>query len=224
MKQHFGIGFIGAPIAVAVTNTLMPICLFLYVLLIDGKECWGGFSRRAFQNWGPMIRLAIPGLIMLLAELMCYELLMIAASYMSTTHFAAQSVSDLLCTIAFQIPFAMSIASSTRIANLIGAAQPKAARISGRVSVVAACVIGTFDALLLGVLRNSIPRLFTSNPDVTALVSRVLVLVAAFQLFDSLATACNGILKVVGRQKIGSWVNLFGYYIVILHLRSIPKM
>lgn len=45
-------GFIGAPISVVFTEMLMPVLLFLYVWCIDGYQCWGGFSKRAFKNWG----------------------------------------------------------------------------------------------------------------------------------------------------------------------------
>lgn len=49
---HFDLGFIGAPIAVAFTQTLMPILLALYVAFVDGSQCWGGFSKRSLRNWG----------------------------------------------------------------------------------------------------------------------------------------------------------------------------
>ena len=49
---HFKLGFIGAPIAVAVTDNLLPVFLFLYVYFVDGKQCWSGFTKRAFKNWG----------------------------------------------------------------------------------------------------------------------------------------------------------------------------
>jgi len=49
---QFKWGFIGAPIAVAVTDNLLPIFLFLYVRFIDGRQCWNGFTWRAFHNWG----------------------------------------------------------------------------------------------------------------------------------------------------------------------------
>lgn len=45
-------GFVGAPIAVAITDTLLPILLFLYVRCVDGRQCWNGFTRKAFCNWG----------------------------------------------------------------------------------------------------------------------------------------------------------------------------
>lgn len=49
---RFGWGYIGAPIAVVVTQNLLPLLLFLYVWLVDGSQCWGGLSKRAFSNWG----------------------------------------------------------------------------------------------------------------------------------------------------------------------------
>ena len=45
---------------------------------------------------------------------------------------------------------------------------------------------------------------------------RLLPLCAAFQLFDSLAANCNGILRGLGRQEIGGYANLAIYYIVAL--------
>jgi MATE family multidrug resistance protein len=49
---HFKWGFIGAPIAVAVTDNLLPFFLFLYVRFVDGRQCWNGFTKKAFHNWG----------------------------------------------------------------------------------------------------------------------------------------------------------------------------
>jgi multidrug resistance protein, MATE family len=51
---HWGFGFIGAPIAVVFTQNLMPLLLLLYVRFVDGSQCWGGFSRRAWSNWGKL--------------------------------------------------------------------------------------------------------------------------------------------------------------------------
>jgi MATE family, multidrug and toxin extrusion protein len=47
-----GWGFAGAAAAMAITQNLIPILLVLYVFFIEGSECWGGFSRKAFSNWG----------------------------------------------------------------------------------------------------------------------------------------------------------------------------
>lgn len=49
---HFGWGYVGAPIAVVVTQNLYAILLLMYVVFVDGLQCWGGLSKRAFSNWG----------------------------------------------------------------------------------------------------------------------------------------------------------------------------
>lgn len=214
--QQFGWGFVGAPIAVAITDNLLPVCLAAYVYFIAGRECWNGFTKRAFRNWGLMIRLALPGLLMVEAECLAFEVLTLASSYLGTTALAAQSVLSTVSTITFYIPFSLSIAGSTRIANFIGATLVSNAKVSARVSLIGAVAIGLFNVTLLSSLRSLIPRLFSSDEEVIALVAKVLPLCAAFQLFDAIAANCNGILRGLGRQAIGGYIQLFCYYVVAL--------
>jgi len=215
---RLGWGFIGAPIAVAITDNLLPVALLLYVVFVDGRECWGGFSRAALRNWGPMIKLALPGLVMVLAEFLAFEILTLSASYISSTHLAAQSLLSTITATTYQIPFPMSVAASTRIANLIGATLADAARTSAKVALVAALFVGVVNAVLLSSLRYQLPRLFTGDQDVIELVARLLPLCAAFQLFDAIAAFCNGILRGIGRQEVGGYTALFSYYVVSLFL------
>jgi MATE family multidrug resistance protein len=49
---QFNWGFVGAPIAVVVTDNLLPVLLFGYVYFIDGRQCWNGLTKKAFKNWG----------------------------------------------------------------------------------------------------------------------------------------------------------------------------
>ncbi|KAL4736210.1 mate-domain-containing protein [Aspergillus similis] len=213
---QFGWGFIGAPIAVAITDNLMPLFLFLYVYFIDGSECWNGLTRRAFNNWGPMIRLALPGLLMVEAECLAFEVLTLGSSYLGTTPLAAQSVLATVSSITFQIPFTLSISSSTRVANLIGATLVDAAKTTAKVAMCGAVLVGLLNMILISSLRYYIPRLFTSEVEVIELVAQVLPFCAAFQLFDALATNCNGILRGLGRQEIGGYVQLFCYYAIAM--------
>lgn len=214
MVWHLGWGFIGAPIAVSITENILPILLFLYVRFIDGYQCWGGFDRRALKNWMPMIKLALPGLVMVLAEFLAFEILTLSSSWLGPTELAAQSVLGSITGITFQIPFPMSVAASTRIANLIGATLAVPAKTAAKVAVIFSVVVGIFNLLMLSLLRESIPRLFTPDQEVIDMVAALLPLCATFQVFDALAANCNGILRGLGRQEIGGYVGLFAYYIV----------
>ncbi|KAI0199247.1 MATE efflux family protein [Astrocystis sublimbata] len=211
---HFGLGFKGAPIAVVFTQTLMPILLALYVVFIDGHQCWGGFSKRALTNWGPMIRLAIPGMIMVVAELLAFEILTLLSARFGTAYLAAQSVLVTVAATMYMIPFPFSIASSTRIANLIGAKLVGAAKTSAKVAVGIGFILGVFNLTLLWSLRFQIPQLFTNDQEVIEIVASVLPLCAVMQVFDVLAAIAHGILRGIGKQSFGGYANLIVYYLI----------
>ncbi|KAH8892788.1 MATE efflux family protein [Thozetella sp. PMI_491] len=206
------LGFIGAPMSVAITNNLLPFALFLYVCLIDGKQCWNGFTIRAFHNWGTMIQLAFPGFLMLAAEFLAFEILTLAASYFSTTQLAAASILSPLTALTFQIPFALAIASSTKIANLIGAGLPSQARNFAKVAAGGAFLAGVLDVFFILGLGEALIRGLTSDETVVEQVLKVLPVVAAFQLFDSLATTLNGTLRGLGKQSLGGIITMVCYY------------
>ncbi|PHH81340.1 hypothetical protein CDD82_1001 [Ophiocordyceps australis] len=213
---HLGLGFIGAPIAVAITETLLPILLVLYVKFIDGSQCWGGFSKRALTNWWVMIRLALPGMIMVEAEWLAFEIMTLLASRFGTETLAAQSVLSTLASISYQIPFSMSIAASTRVANLMGAGLVDAAKVTAKMTFVIGCVIGIINLTIFGIFRFHLPMLFTDDSGVIALVAQVLPLVAVMQVFDGLTSGAHGILRGIGKQAIGGPANLIAYYIISL--------
>jgi MATE family multidrug resistance protein len=209
-------GYIGAPIAVTITENILPLVLFLYVKFIDGHQCWGGFSRRAFSNWWPMIKLALPGMIMVEAEWLAFEIMTLLASRFGPEYLAAQSVLTTLASISYQLPFPLSIASSTRTANLIGAGLVDAAKCTARVACVAALLIGFFNLTIFSSLRFELPRLFTDDPEVIDIVARALPVVAVTQVFDGISAGAHGLLRGIGKQAIGGPANLIAYYVISL--------
>ncbi|KAF4428233.1 ethionine resistance [Fusarium acutatum] len=212
----FGWGFPGAAIAMAVTHNLLPILLILYVRLFEGYECWKGFSRKAFTNWGPMIKLALPGMIMIEAQFSVLEILTIAAGRFGTAQLAAQGVLVTVTSMSFNIPFPLAIATSTRVANLIGADLSKAARVTAKVAIFAALIVGSINLTIFTTLRRQIPAVFTEDEQVIDIASNVILVCAVMQIFDALAAVSHGLLRGIGRQSIGSYANLFAYYVVAL--------
>lgn len=159
-------GYDGAPISVVITYTLLPIGIVIYVYFIAGRECWGGFSKQAFKNWYPMLRLGGPGMVALLAEYCAFEILTLVSSYISTTALAAQSVQIMIEATLYQIGFSISVAGSTRIGNLIGASFHQSAKLATQVTLAVSAVIGLFNMALLILLRHKLPYLFNSEPGV----------------------------------------------------------
>lgn len=211
-------GFAGAPAAIAITYSTLPFFLFLYVYFIAGRQCWGGFSRAAFANWWVMIKLALPGMLMIEAEWLAFEFMTLFASRFSAEHLAAQSILITLATITYQIPSSVSIATSTRVANLIGAGLVDAAKITARITVFFAFMIGMFNATLYLSLCFQLPLLFTNDSAIIAIVAEVMPVVGCMQLFDGLSAGAHGLLRGIGKQSIGGPANLISYYLISLPL------
>jgi MATE family multidrug resistance protein len=214
--KSVGLGLIGAPIAIVITDWTIAVLSILYITFIDGNKCWGGFSRNALKNWKPMLNLAIPGVLMVEAEWLAFEVLTLLSARLGTTVMAAQSILGTMVSLTFQVPLSLGITASTRVANFIGGGYKEGAKTATRVSLKACLVTGAFNASLLYLFRYPIANFFTSETDVAEVVSKTMPLLSLFQLNDSLNAVTSGLLRGQGRQAIGGIINLIFYYFVML--------
>ncbi|ODQ81328.1 hypothetical protein BABINDRAFT_33867 [Babjeviella inositovora NRRL Y-12698] len=215
----FGIGYIGAPVAVAISYWAMAIGLLVFTVTtksaINPLKCWGGFSLdECFRKWSVLFGLALPGVVMIEAEFLAFECLTLMASHLGSANLAAQSIIATLTSLGYQIPFSVSVASATRTANFIGSGMPQSAAKTVSVSILFGVAISIANVALFYFGRGFIPHLFTNDSEVAQIVKDLLPLIAVLEFFDALATVSGGCLRGEGMQKIGSWLNLAGYYLI----------
>jgi multidrug resistance protein, MATE family len=91
---------------------------------------------------GPMIKLALPGMVMVWCQFSVLEILTIAAGQFGPAKLAAQSILVTVTSTSFNIPFPLAIATSTRVANMIGAGLSDAAQITAKVVCLPSAAIG----------------------------------------------------------------------------------
>lgn len=214
--KTFGLGFIGAPIGVAITNWIMAIMIVCYICFINGHQCWCGFTKDGLKNWSRMLNLAGPGVLMVEAEWLAFEIITFAASKFGTVSLASQSVVSTTLVLLYQIPFATGIAASTRVAWYIGSLSKKSALIATRASMLVSILMGLINATILSIFRYKIASLFSSDQEVINLSGKVLIIGAIYQVNDCLNCMTAGVLRGQGRQKIGGYLNLFSYYCLAL--------
>lgn len=212
-----GLGFIGASWSIVITFWFICLVMLLYVCFIDGKQCWGGFEpRNAFSNWIPILQLAVPGVVMVMAEYLAFEVLTILAAYFGTDALAAQSISSTVGSLSFQLPFAVSVAFLTRIGHFVGLRNVHAAITVVRLSIIFAAIVGIFNFSLIILGRSIFSSIFTDSDPVKNISNHILILVGINQLSDSVNVLAAGVLRGQGRQRIGSILNLTAYYLVAL--------
>ncbi|KAF9917360.1 hypothetical protein BX616_001262 [Lobosporangium transversale] len=213
-NKYIGIGYIGAPIATSISYWNMLILLLLYVRFVDGYQGWGGWTRDSLTGWPAFMKLAIPGILMVCTEWWAFEVLSLAASFLGTIALAAQSVVVQTSGLLYTIPFGISIAASNRVGNLIGMGDHRSAQISSHVSIVLAVLFGVINSLVLLTFKDHWGRLFSEDADVVSTVAMVLPFVALFQISDGVAGVGGGVLRGVGLQHLGAYLNLIAYYLV----------
>ncbi|KAF3986752.1 hypothetical protein FT663_04746 [Candidozyma haemuli var. vulneris] len=217
-------GYLGAPIAVAINYWLMALGLLAATSFLNENsghsgvhplDCWNGFNlRKSFQDWPKLVSLAVPGWVMLEAEFLAFEILTLMASYLGTYELAAQSIGSTMASLTYQVPFAMGIAASTRIANYLGAGLGHCAKVTGEVALVFGFFVSLINFLLLYTLQTPIAVLFTNDETVISLLHEIMWLVALMQISDAMNANSAGCLRGQGQTMIGGVVNLVSYYLV----------
>lgn len=144
----------------------MPLSLLLYVRFVKGRRGWNGFTKSAFRDWGSMLRLAIPGIVMTEAEFLAFELLTLFASYFNTQALAAQAVLATLSDLLYQVPFAIGIASCMRVGHYVGGGFNKSAKISSKAALILGAILGMFNCAVLILAREHIGLFFTNDEEV----------------------------------------------------------
>lgn len=218
-NPRIGLGFIGAPLAVAISNWLMAILLICFITFVDGNKCWTKPScNRLFQNWNVMICLAVPGVIMVEAEFLAYEVLTILCSKFGTTALAAQSITSTTMSLFYQIPFSIGLVVSTRIANYIGSREVASAKTTTYVAMLLILAVAFIDSCCIYLARNLLGSIYSRDEEVISKVSDMGIVLACCHLLDAPCAVFCGILRGLGRQRIGGYLNLTGYYVVAVPL------
>ncbi|KAL1717095.1 mate-domain-containing protein, partial [Schizophyllum commune] len=208
------LGFIGAPIATAVSINLVSVLSIIYGVCFAPRTAWHPITRRSFTGLGVLVSLGLAGVGQTASEWWAWELVALAASLLGPVALATQSILLVSSSTTFQAPFALSVATAVRIGNLLGEGQARRAGVASHTAILMALVIGLLFSAMFLIFRNSWALIFNEDPEVLSMVSAILPLVALFQVFDGTSAVTGGIFRAKGQQFTGALLNLSAYYIM----------
>lgn len=218
--ESIRLGFVGAPLASAISNWLMFI-LALGQCYIAPRTAWGGVNLSSAlkpNNLFPCMSLGFYGFLAISSEWWAWEISSLITSLLGTTPLAAQSVLLVCSSITYQQPFAISVAAAVRVGNLLGALKPQDARISANAGYILSVLSGIFNSSLVMIFRRPIAHLFTEDAEVIELLTKTLPLLALFQVADGISGVSGGIMRGTGRQSMAAYLNMIAYYVIALPL------
>uniref|UniRef100_A0AAQ5ZFM2 Multidrug and toxin extrusion protein n=1 Tax=Amphiprion ocellaris TaxID=80972 RepID=A0AAQ5ZFM2_AMPOC len=164
LLYRLDMGVLGSAAANAISQYVLAVFLFVYICVRGlHKATWGGWSMDCLQEWGPFVKLAIPSMLMLCAEWWLFEIGGFLAGVISEAELGAQSVIYQLTVIAYMSPMGFSAAASVRVGNALGAGNIEQARLSCKVPIITTFIIACFVGAGLGLSKEVIGYIFTSE-------------------------------------------------------------
>lgn len=208
-------GVVGAGMAMGVTQLLNFIIITVYIHVTNPcPESYFYFDAEVFQ-WNLIwdyLKKGIPAAILFAADWLGFEVLTLMSSYLSPLDLAANVCLFNFITLIFMIPCGMSFATTTLVGNSIGQSDPdKAKRYTLSAVLCGLIMIGTTTTLVL-IFRDSIPYVYTSEPEIAKLVTGLLGIYVCFSLIDCIQVILHGAIKGLGMQKIASAICLIVLY------------
>ncbi|CAK4837821.1 unnamed protein product [Aphanomyces euteiches] len=233
---HTELGFLGAAYARTISQLLLPVFGFSYLLWNPVyKEWWPAdhsFSAQWKSAWGHVpefFALGIPGtamlalsvakewtgMLMMIMEWWAFEICQLMAGWMPNPvlSISVQSVLMSLSAQAYSLFLGLSIATTVRLGNALGANEPNRAKIISKVSLGVTFCAGLFVSLVFLLAHNALPQIFISDPASIEATQRVLAIFVVFELIDGMSCSAQSLLKGMGKQSVGAWVNAGAYYL-----------
>ncbi|KAM9320077.1 multidrug and toxin extrusion protein 2-like [Gastrophryne carolinensis] len=211
----FKLGVVGSAWANTVSQWAMALLLFLYIV---GKklhvETWGGWSKDCLQEWGTFMHLAVASTVMVCIEWWSFEVGGFLAGLLGVVELGGQTILMEIITLAYMLPFGLGAAANIRIGNALGAGDVDQAKKSYKVVLYCAAFCCLVDSSIVVALRDVIGYAFTNDRAVVTFVSHLLLLFGPYHLCDCANAVSGGILRGTGRQKIGAFTNVFGFYFI----------
>uniref|UniRef100_A0A452H6H0 Uncharacterized protein n=1 Tax=Gopherus agassizii TaxID=38772 RepID=A0A452H6H0_9SAUR len=186
--------------------SLQMLTLYTLHLLVPG------WSSECLQEWDTFITLAVPSMLMICIEWWTYEIGSFLIGLLSVVELSAQSIIYEVSTVSYMIHYGLSIAVSVQVGNALGAGNLEEAK---RSSITSMLCTGTHFISKPDWLLHSL------NREIIALVSWVMPVYVAVHVFEAGCCVTSGVLRGVGKQKIGAILNAVGYYAVGLPLGSV---
>ena len=227
----FKLGFVGAPLALALVDICKAICYCLSTFVFDNdvKKCFkkGKGTRTifksAFSEWSSFFKIAAPNLILSIMEWWAWDVIFFLSGKLPNAKdtLAAQTIQINSMIVVYNIAGCVCRGSSSCVGNSIGAKQPKDAKTYAKATLISA-FIGTMLMSLLYYLFGFelLQKLYVDENDhatsviMDEYVKPLTSLVSLFMLFDGVQVALSGVITGAGYQKVTMPALLISYWVI----------
>ena len=221
---HLGfaeMGTEGAGLATLVARISAPILIFSYFVYYPCyRQYLRDFSMRHFsrQSVRRLLQIGLPISMQMFLESSAFVGIGIMMGWFGKEAMSANQISITLGNCAFMIVISIGAATTIRVSHCFGRRDIGQLALAAKASYHLVLVWNTFAALFFITLRHIIPTMFTTNTEVIAIASDLLIFASLYQLSDGLQNVSVGILRGLQDVKIIMPIAFISYWLLNLPL------
>jgi MATE family multidrug resistance protein len=211
------LGGVGCGWATALTMWLMCLCMLVTV--------WKGKVYRAaglFERWPlpdkqelvQLLKLGLPIGCSLFIEASIFAVIALLIGSLGADMVAAHQISLSFSSLIFMVPMSISSAISVRVGRAIGQRDFRLARLAGYTGIGLTALIALFSATLTLLFPAAIVSIYTTNPQVAAMATSLLLLAALFQVSDAVQVSTAGALRGYKDTRVPMAMLIVAYWLI----------
>ncbi|MDB4951928.1 MAG: efflux family protein [Gemmatimonadetes bacterium] len=191
------------------------------MLAIVGYLAWRGELGAGFRVPRPdpalmrrILRVGLPIGGQVVAEVGIFSLAAVMMGWMGKVELASHQVAINIASTTFMVALGSSIAGSIRVGLHVGAGSRRGVRRAAIATYLVALSFMAVCALVFLLFPAELIGLYSQDPRILRVGVRLMLLAAAFQVFDGAQVAGLSVLRGTGDTRIPMLITLVGYWVV----------
>jgi MATE family multidrug resistance protein len=206
---NFGVRGIAWSTVISRYAMLLAAVLFTWRRLRPQKLQLPIYDTRVQRQF---LRLGLPAAGHTALEIGAFTIATFVVGTLGSVPLAAHHVCLMMAAFTFMFPLGFSSAAAVRVGFFVGAGDPPRAAAAGWLAIAVAVSCMAFFALIYLAVPGALLNLFTRDPTVIAVGTKILRVVALFQIFDGIQVCTTGALRGLGDTRTPMVANLIGHY------------
>jgi MATE family multidrug resistance protein len=215
------LGVVGAAWATVGSRVVMAAFLLAVIVYREQGRSPGLFETSLRIEWSwlrRLLALGAPAAAQVTLEVGVFAAATALAGRLAPTALAAHQIAINIAAFTFMVPLGIASAGAVRVGHAVGRRDPDGASHAGWTALMLGVGFMTCAAIAFLLFPRALIRAFTADDAVLALGTSLLMVGAAFQLFDGLQGVATGVLRGIGDTRTPMLWNLAGHWFIGLPL------
>jgi MATE family multidrug resistance protein len=217
---HLGfgaMGITGSGWSTSIARIYMAFVMLGTVMYVESKRgltAWIGEIRIDLARVWALLALGMPAAAQILLEIGAFSAATALCAKLGPVPLSGHEIALNCAAFTFMVPLGISSAAAVRVGHQLGRGDPIKAHLAGWSAILLGAGFMACMGLVFVTLPKPIARMFSPDSTVIQVGARLLLVAAAFQLFDGLQTVATGALRGSGDTRTPMFANLIAYWFI----------